>query len=144
MNKIQKFLFLNRTNRYLLIETFLLLNFVRVGFLFLKFPTIQQILTRFGQSRPDKSKYPVISIERIVWCVEVSTQLSPGGAKCLARALTVHALMQRQGYAPKLQIGVLTRPPEKFEAHAWIEYQGKVVIGGDLPNLDKCSVLDPI
>jgi Transglutaminase-like superfamily len=144
MNKIQKFLHLDSSEKYLLIGAFLLLNSIRVGFLFLKFPLLQQILGRISKLRSDVSTKSVISIERIVWCVEVSTQLSPGGAKCLARALTVETLMKQNGYAPSLKIGVIKNSIEEFKAHAWIEHQGKIVIGGDLPDLNKYSSLDPI
>jgi Transglutaminase-like superfamily len=143
MKKIQKFWQLDLPDRYLLIKTFLLLNFIRIAFLFLKFPLLQKVLGKIGKSYLDKSVRPSISIDKIVWAVEVSTQLSPGGAKCLARALTLHTLMQQQGYDPILQIGVIKNPLESLQAHAWVEYQGEVVIG-NLPNLEQYGVLHPI
>jgi Transglutaminase-like superfamily len=143
MKKIQKFWKLNLSDRYLLIKTFLLLNSIRVAFLFLKFPSLQKMLGKIGQSYLDKSARPVISIDKIVWAVEVSTQLSPGGAKCLARALTLHSLMQQQGYDPILRIGVIKNPLESLQAHAWVEYRDEVVIG-NLPDLEKYGVLHPI
>jgi Transglutaminase-like superfamily len=144
MRKIQKFLYLDSGEKYLLIGTFLLLNSIRFGFLFLNFPLLQAILRRISEFGSDMSTKSVISIEQIVWCVEVSTQLSPGGAKCLARALTVETLMKQNGYAPILKIGVIKNNIEEFKAHAWIEHQDKVVIGGDLPNLNKYSPFDSI
>jgi hypothetical protein len=53
----------------------------------------------------------------------------PGGAKCLARALTTQVLLNRQGYLPDLRIGVAKATAGQLEAHAWIEYQGQVVMG---------------
>ncbi len=143
MKRIQKFWQLDYNTRYLLVKTFFLLNSIRFGFLFLKFPLLQKLLGKIGKSRSDLSAHPAISIDKIVWGVEVSTQFSPGGAKCLARSLTVHALMQRQGYDPKLQIGVIKSPIEELQAHAWVEYQGKVVIG-NLSDLEKYGALHPI
>lgn len=144
MKKIQKFLHLNLNEKYLLIGTFLVLSSIRVGFLFLKFPLLQEMLNRISEFHFSTSTKSAVSIERIVWCVEVSTQLSPGGAKCLARALTVQTLMKQQGYDPVLKIGVIKNSTEEFKAHAWIEHQGTVVIGGDLPDLDQYNSLDPI
>jgi Transglutaminase-like superfamily len=143
MKKIQKFWYLDRSIRYLLVESFFLLNSIWFGFLFLKFPLLQKLLGKIGKSRSDLPAHPAISIDKIVWGVEVSTQLSPGGAKCLARALTVHTLMQRQGYDPKLQIGVIKNPLEELKAHAWVEYQGKVVIG-NLSDLEKYGTLHSV
>jgi hypothetical protein len=54
--------------------------------------------------------------------------------KCLARALTAQILLNRQGYLPKLCIGVSKGQNGKLQAHAWIECQGQVVIG-NLSNL---------
>ncbi len=143
MKKVQKFLHLPPSERRLLIETFLMLNSIRIGFLFLKFPMLQKLLGKVGQSRPRQLVKPAVSIDRLIWAVDVSTQLSPGGAKCLARALTVQALMQRQGYEPQLQIGVIKSPGAEFQAHAWLEYQGKIVIG-ELPDMEKYSELRPV
>ncbi len=53
----------------------------------------------------------------------------PGGAKCLARALTTQVLLNRQGYLPDLRIGVAKATAGQLEAHAWVEYQGRIVIG---------------
>jgi hypothetical protein len=36
-------------------------------------------------------------------------------------------LLQREGYAPQLRIGV--SKAEGFAAHAWLELEGKVLIG---------------
>jgi Transglutaminase-like superfamily len=140
MKKIQKFLRLPPLDRQLLLETFLLLSSIRIGFLFLKFPLLQRLLGKVSQRRTHKS---AISIDRIIWAIEVSTHLSPGGAKCLARALTVQTLMQQQGYESQLQIGVIHNSIEEFQAHAWIEYQGKIVIG-ELPDMEKYSALHPV
>ncbi len=143
MKKISKFWQLEPTERALLVQTFLLLNLVRFLFLFLKFPRLQKILTKLGTRRSTYLGASILSIKKIGWAIELSTQLSPGGAKCLARALTMQTLMQQQGYDSKLQIGVIHQPTEEFQAHAWIEYQGEIVIGM-LPDLEKYNTLHPI
>ncbi len=143
MKKIQKFRHLSPSERYLLVKAFLLLNSVRIGFLFLKFPPLQRILGKIGKTRAHKPSELVISIDQIVWAVDTSTRFSPGGAKCLARALTTQTLMQQQGYNSQLRIGVIHQPTEEFQAHAWIEYQGKIVVGM-LPDLEKYNTLHPV
>jgi hypothetical protein len=37
--------------------------------------------------------------------------------------------MTRHGFSPQLRIGVAKGETGKLEAHAWIESQGKIVIG---------------
>jgi hypothetical protein len=53
----------------------------------------------------------------------------PGHVKCLARALTTKTLMKQHGYTAELRIGVMRSQAGQLEAHAWIEYQGEVIIG---------------
>jgi len=42
---------------------------------------------------------------------------------CLVESLALWYLLQKQTIPAQLRIGVRTLP-EKFEAHAWVEYQG--------------------
>lgn len=53
----------------------------------------------------------------------------PGGAKCLARALTTQVLMKHSGFSPELCIGVAKGEKGELKAHAWIKYQEYIVIG---------------
>lgn len=46
-----------------------------------------------------------------------------GHPTCLEESLTLWWLLARQGIASDLRIGV-RKSAEKFEAHAWVEYQG--------------------
>ena len=64
----------------------------------------------------------------------------PGNVKCLARALTTEVLMNRSGYTPELRIGIAQSKTGKLEAHAWIESQGKVLIG-QLEDLTRFQIL---
>jgi len=47
-------------------------------------------------------------------------------ANCLKKSLVLWWLLHRQGMASNLQIGV-RREQGKFEAHAWVEYEGIVL-----------------
>ncbi len=49
-------------------------------------------------------------------------------ATCLVQALVGYILYTKHGYNTKIKIGVLTENGV-FEAHAWLEYQGYVVLG---------------
>lgn len=51
-------------------------------------------------------------------------------ATCLRQALVAWWLLGRIGIVSKLVIGV-RNDKHGFSAHAWVEYQGRVVIGGD-------------
>ena len=128
MKRLLKFLDLSNSDRLVLIKTFLLLGLVRLGLWLLPYSRLQKILTKISDHRPPKNQ-TVIESDKIVRAVNISSRYTPGGAKCLARALTTQVLMKQQGYSPRLLIGVAKGEQEQLEAHAWIEYQGEVVMG---------------
>jgi hypothetical protein len=90
---------------------------------------------------PISTNHPLspISIERVVWAVNVVSRYMPGGVKCLARALATQRLLAQQGYFTQLRIGVKNLKG-KLEAHAWVENNGEVVIG-EVPNLSEFTAL---
>jgi len=66
---------------------------------------------------------------RVVWAVSaVARRLLPE-RPCLTQALAVQFLLARRGYRPTLHIGV-SKEGETLAAHAWVERDGQVLIGG--------------
>lgn len=63
-----------------------------------------------------------------VWAVERASRYLPG-ATCLVRALAARELLARSGLCAELRIGVAHDERGRFEAHAWLEYEGGVVLG---------------
>jgi hypothetical protein len=49
---------------------------------------------------------------------------------CLAQSLAAQVLLTRRGYPTLLHIGVVRGEGGQFQAHAWVESEGKIVIGG--------------
>ncbi|MBU7583786.1 MAG: lasso peptide biosynthesis B2 protein [Nostoc sp. TH1S01] len=137
MKRLFKLLQLTNSDRQLLWKTFVLLGLVRLGMRLLSFNTLRKLINKLSKPNP---RLEQISFNKIVWAIDASTRYTPGGAKCLARALTCQVLMTRYGYAPELRIGVMKGEAGNLEAHAWIETQGKVVIGY-LPDLSRFTLL---
>ena len=55
----------------------------------------------------------------------------PGGGNCLVRAMTGRALLARQGLESDLVLGVAKEPGGALRGHAWLNYRGTPVIGGN-------------
>ena len=62
---------------------------------------------------------------------------------CLTQALALWVFARRRRYSADLRIGVRKTPEGRVEAHAWVEQDGRVLIGW-LRDLDTFSVLPPI
>lgn len=66
-------------------------------------------------------------VDQIAWTVNAALARVPG-AKCLARALVAESILRASGYAAQVCIGVSMEGG--FGAHAWVEIDGKAVVGG--------------
>jgi hypothetical protein len=52
-------------------------------------------------------------------------------AACLPRAVAAEWLLRRDGHATNLSLGVSLDDDRRLTAHAWVECDGVMVIGGD-------------
>jgi len=92
------------------------------------FARVQQLVSRVcGGSAPGCPGASEPS--RIGYLVAVAANLIPG-TTCLPRALATQVLLGRHGHGAELHIGVNRDSQGSFQAHAWVETGGKVVIGG--------------
>ena len=81
-------------------------------------------------------------MEQVVWAVTVASQYVPA-ATCLTQALAAQVLLSRLGHPASLRIGVSRDEAGEFQAHAWVECQGRVVIGG-VQALSRFTPLPPL
>jgi hypothetical protein len=125
--KILKALNLPNRDRSLLLQAGCCLIAVRLGLWLLPFQTLQNLL--FNRRSVGKLTQHQVPIDKIVWAVNTTSRYMPGQVKCLARALATKTLLKQQGYTAELRIGVMRSQTGQLEAHAWIEFQGEVIIG---------------
>lgn len=140
MRRRDKLRFLSWQQRRVLLYAFLLLNTIRLALWLLPFGTIRQQLKTVMSVWVCGEETKPVSVDFVAWAVSVAGYYAPGGAKCLARALTTQLLLNRYRYPNDLHIGVAKGDAQALEAHAWIEYQGRVIVGG-LSNLDRFQPL---
>lgn len=77
--------------------------------------------------------------QEISWAVDCVSRAVPG-ATCLTQALAAQILLSRRGHASRLRIGVARGPGGGLLAHAWLETNGVVVLGGS--NLESYTPLN--
>ncbi|MGH9900718.1 MAG: lasso peptide biosynthesis B2 protein, partial [Pyrinomonadaceae bacterium] len=76
------------------------------------------------------------------WAVNTSARYVPG-ATCLPRALATKVLLARSGHRASLCFGVAKDAGGRLEAHAWVESQGRIVVGA-LKDLSRYTRLPPL
>ena len=141
MRRRDKLRLLSWQQQRVLLYACLLLNMIRLALWLLPFGTIRrQLKTTMSFWVYEEAK--PISVNFVVWAVAIASRYAPGGAKCLARALTTQVLLNRYGHHHELHIGVAKNSSQALEAHAWIEYQGQAIVGG-LSNLSQFKPLSP-
>jgi hypothetical protein len=99
---------------------------VRAGLWLVSFRTLRRIvafLTKNGSGQT--TRFPVEQLSRAV--VGVSRYVPH--ATCLTQALALHILLRRGRLQSKIRIGVAKGKGGRFEAHAWVESQDRVLIG---------------
>ncbi len=136
MRVLRRLLEIGHADCYLLLSTFFCLTKVRLGLQLLSFRAIHQKLIKPYRASYPYPFSPLPSVNKVVWAVNVSSRYMPGRVKCLARALTTQMVASRLGYGLDLHIGVTKASHGQLEAHAWVVYQGAVVIG-DLPDIHR-------
>jgi hypothetical protein len=67
-------------------------------------------------------------LDRVVWAVKVASPFLR--AVCLPQALATQVLLARSGFSSELRIGFTRAKGGQMSAHAWLECQGRVAIGG--------------
>lgn len=103
---------------------------VRFALWLLPFPMARRLLENASRycSRLAANRQPV---EQYAWAVAAVSRLVPGGDHCLSQALAVQTFLARRGYGCKIRFGVQRLPGVPLTAHAWVEHNGVVLIGGD-------------
>jgi hypothetical protein len=149
MGSLNKFLRLSRADQWLLIETTTLVSLVWLGLRLLPFQTLRRLLDKAGRKGHSGPDHPNEHAEaaRISALVDKAGRNFLGKDSCFPQALTGEMMLRRRGYDPVLRIGVAKTggvakdgaaiDGANIKAHAWVELDGMVVIGGPQSQVDQ-------
>ncbi len=106
---------------------FLLLS--SAGLATLRFHRILRVwgwMIRCGASLATRRRMPS---RQVIWAIVLSSRYFPGGRNCLVQALAATTWLQLLGYPAYLWIGVQRPIDVALAAHAWVELEGRTVLG---------------
>lgn len=109
----------------LLVAALVLLWLVRLGLWLLPFGTLRAWVCRARRRNRPQGTPP----DWVARAVYVAGRVVPG-ATCLVRAFAGYVLLRQCGHPGVLRIGVVRDGEQGFSAHAWLECQGRILIGG--------------
>jgi hypothetical protein len=127
MRRIHKFLKLSSAEKRLLIRVWILIGTIRLGLELFSFSTLRKFLASI---KPYPSKFTKkFSEEQFVWVIAIASRYVPRST-CLVKTLALQLLFQQAGHQARLHIGVTDSEEGRLKAHAWVESQGRILIGG--------------
>ncbi|MBN1868029.1 lasso peptide biosynthesis B2 protein [Candidatus Sumerlaeota bacterium] len=129
MNRILKFLNLPPAERRLLIQALFCLVVARVRLWTLPLRRLLEREPRTDGAPVGTGRCDPLPAERTGWAIRAVSRYLPGTRNCLAQALAARAMLARQGRRAQLRIGAAKNEKGRFKAHAWVECEGKIVIG---------------
>lgn len=130
MKRVSKALQLPRREIVLLARALLLVAIVRAAMLKLSIPRLRSLAKFLAGTAVGLPVETRPTAERIAWAVVAAGRRVPGGENCLAQAVAAEALLTRFGYPNEFRIGARRSGNGELQAHAWLESQGQVLIGG--------------
>ena len=122
---------LSRAEKVLLLQAAAWLMWIRLLLALFAYRRVTALVRRWA--RPVRNPWaltcgPLPAPEVVGRLVAAAANRIPG-TTCLPRALATQVLLCRRGHAAQLRLGVNRDPKDRFEAHAWVETHGRVVIG---------------
>lgn len=117
------------------------LSMARVALLVLPLACVRRLVTYLVTIGDSIAATGNCTSGQLIWACGAAARHSPVGSTCLATALTAQALLRRHGYHAGLRIGVKRDPDGAFTAHAWLEREGRVIVGGPVSFVQTYQVM---
>jgi hypothetical protein len=126
MKKVHNFLKLTSPEKGLLIRALLFVWGAKCGLRLLPFKTMLTLIKK-APIKPGPTSFP---LNQLLGAIDTAGKNVPR-TTCLVQAIAGQAFLARYGHQTDLRIGVLKDQSEKrVKAHAWLESQGLVLLGG--------------
>jgi len=114
---------------WLFVAAFPVVATVRLALSLLPSRTILRIVRRSALTSFVEVAHPRVPASLIAWAVEAVSRRVPG-ATCLTQALAAKLLLRCFGQDAQLCLGVARSSDRTFRAHAWLERNGRPLLGG--------------
>lgn len=127
MQTVRKFLGASRADRSLAVTCFRAV--IAAGAL-VKLRPYRDLRKRLQTAPAVAEQHPRPSQPHILKVLAAVARRMPW-ATCLIQAIAAQNVLANYGYASTLRIGVSADAKGEFAAHAWLEQDGRVLIGGE-------------
>ena len=129
MGKLAKARELSGAEWLLLLKVSALLPVVRLGGKLLPFKTLVSLFSGNQSLDGQGTRKDRPAPDRLAYLVEVASRHHLLKPTCLEKSLVLYGILRRKHVEAALRIGT-TKKDGRFEAHAWVEHRGQVLLGG--------------
>ena len=120
---------LSAGERVLLAVVLVMIVLIRLLLWVLASRTSLRLVRRLAALGPRAARAVRPPAERLAWMVSAASRVVPR-ATCLTQAVAGQLLLRHYGYDSSLCLGVAKSTSADFLAHAWIEHDQRVLVGG--------------
>lgn len=130
--RINKFRRLSASDKMIFLETFVVLLLSKITVMVLPFRTVAARLGKLNaSSRNDLNEIEQAAAQRIRYAIFAVSANVPWSSVCMDQALAASYMLNRRQVPNTLFLGVrIDDSRKKLDAHAWVECNRKVVVGG--------------
>lgn len=139
MSRLRRLARLQPAERAVLIRAACAVAFVRLVLWLLPFGSVRRMFGAAFQPDSSADAGALENAELLAWAVRTASRSIPA-ATCLTQSLALHWLLARAGCASQIHIGVAKDAETGFQAHAWVEHNGRPLLSGP-SELDRYSRL---
>lgn len=126
MSRVGRFIRLSREDQRLFAQALVVVAGIRSSLMFRSVNATLRLSDALGRS-PAGVRSRLMEVEPAIVAVRRASKLVPG-ATCLTQAIAARTLLARRGHSSTLRLGVAKEDGD-LKAHAWLESDGRVVIG---------------
>lgn len=141
MNRLQRFFRLPIHEEKLLIQSLALVSVVRIILSLVPFRYINKWASFIDLPMENVSGLDRLVVKDVARSVRTSSHFVPY-ATCLTQALATQTLLRIKGQNSRIRIGVDKDENNDLIAHAWVEVDGRIIIGRDARQR-RFSILEP-
>lgn len=128
MSRLIRFVKLPTAEKILFTEAFFFVAATRIVLWVIPFRLFKNSFRKFFSTSPEIAEPDWSQLEKIVRAVKFASRFIPF-ASCLTQAVSALIIVKLNGQQAELKIGVTGGTNKEFEAHAWLERDGQILIG---------------
>lgn len=131
---------MSANERALLMQALFFVLVIRLGLSVFAFHSVRRLTRRLNRQNTSRLRINGRSAEHVARAVTRASRIVPR-ATCLTQALAMQAMLGGQGCPSALHLVVRRASGARLEAHALVEAEGRIVLGGSTAEYTTLAIL---